>query len=137
MALSCAPGWFIRVQGRVITSAARRVHICGEVVQPSTSSSRDGSATSRRAPASEAWSASAQPSNCGTQEAISRQTASSGRMRAWVKSLAAATRLSWISARQSASASATRSSTVMSWRHSVASSVMRGTRRPRTSRVVL
>ena len=44
-------GKFCLVQGRVITSAARRVHRCGLVTQVSTVSSRDGSATSRFCPA--------------------------------------------------------------------------------------
>ena len=48
---SPALGWFCFVQGSVITSAARRVHMCGEVVQGSTSSRRDGSATRRFWPA--------------------------------------------------------------------------------------
>ena len=68
------------VHGKVKTSAARRVHKCGLAAQPSTTSSRAGSARRQRPPTLASVSATAQPSRSPMRRVTNAQTSASGAM---------------------------------------------------------
>ena len=69
---------FSLAQGRVKTSAARRVHKCGFSIQVSTTSRRPGSSMRQRDATLARLSATAQPSRSGRRSVTKPQTLASG-----------------------------------------------------------